>query len=153
MKNKRQEKILEFIKNENIDTQDGLLMRLKEHGFEVTQATVSRDIKELKLVKVATGEGGYKYAARDENDLKQTVKYLNIMKETVVSLKCANNIIVVKTYTGMAQAACAAIDAVYHSRILGSIAGDDTIFIALESSDLANGLVGEINSKIDSKKK
>ncbi len=151
MKNKRQEKILEFIKSEKIDTQDELLKRLKESGFDVTQATVSRDIKELKLVKVSTGEGGYKYAVRDQNDPKQTVKYLSIMKETVTSIKCADNLIVVKTYTGMAQAACAAIDAVYHTQILGSIAGDDTIFIALESSVTAHALANEINTRLENR--
>ena len=153
MKNKRQEKILEFIKAENIDTQDGLLRKLKECGFKVTQATVSRDIKELKLIKVSTGDGGYKYAARDESDPKQSVKYLNIIRETIISLKCANNIIVVKTFTGMAQAACAAIDSLYHNRIIGSIAGDDTIFIALDNNEVARELVDEINSKLDYKRK
>ena len=153
MKNRRQEKILELIRSENIDTQDLLLQKLKKAGFDVTQATVSRDIKSLKLIKVSTGEGGYKYAARSENDPKQTAKYMNIMKETITSLRCADNLIVVKTYAGMAQAACAAFDAVYHNRILGSIAGDDTIFIALEDKQSSAALVSEVMTCLESKKR
>ena len=153
MKNKRQEKIVSLITRYEIETQEELIGMLCKEGFQVTQATVSRDIKELKLIKVSTGDGGYKYAARDESDPKQSVKYLNIIRETIISLKCANNIIVVKTFTGMAQAACAAIDSLYHNRIIGSIAGDDTIFIALDNNEVARELVDEINSKLDNKRK
>ncbi len=153
MKNKRQEKILEFVNSENIDTQDVLLQKLRDCGFDVTQATISRDIKQLKLIKVSTGEGGYRYAPREEGDPRQTAKYLNIMKETVVSVNSANNFIVIKTYTGMAQAACAAFDAMYFSDILGSIAGDDTIFVALESSEGASRLANEVNFKLSGKRK
>lgn len=152
MKNKRQEKILEFVNAENIETQDVLLQKLRDSGFDVTQATVSRDIKQLRLIKVSTGEGGYKYALRDEGDPRQAAKFLNIMKETVVSIVPANNLIVIKTFTGMAQAACAAFDSMYASVILGSIAGDDTIFIALESSESASRLAGEINGRLSGKK-
>ena len=153
MKKRRHKLILDLINRYDIGTQDELLALLRDEGCDVTQATVSRDIKELKLIKVSTGDGGYKYAARDENDPKQSVKYLNIIRETIISLKCANNIIVVKTFTGMAQAACAAIDSLYHNRIIGSIAGDDTIFIAVENNEVAHGLVDEINVKLDNKKK
>ena len=153
MKNKRQEKILELISRENIDTQDLLLQKLREGGFDVTQATVSRDIKQLRLIKVSTGEGAYRYAPRDEGDPRQSAKYLNIMRETVTSVNSANNLIVIKTYTGMAQAACAAFDSMYSSQVLGSIAGDDTIFVAHESSEGAAKLANEVNRRIFDKKK
>lgn len=152
MKNLRQEKMIEFINKYDIETQDALLLKLREAGFDVTQATVSRDIKELKLVKVATGKGGYRYAERDEGSPNQEVKYLNIMKETIKSVKNANNLVVIKTFTGMAQAACAAVDSVYEKDVLGSIAGDDTIIIVSPSNDHAAELVGQITEKIGNKK-
>jgi len=148
MKNKRQEKIIELIGMYDIDTQDGLLQKLRDSGFTVTQATVSRDIKELKLIKVSTGNGGYRYASRDENLPGQDVKYLSILKETIKSVKSANNLVVIKTYTGMAQAACAAVDSVYEKEIVGSIAGDDTIIIVSQTNESASMLVSCIEEKI-----
>ena len=148
MKNGRQEKILEYIKEYDIETQDGLLKKLKEDGFSVTQATVSRDIKELKLIKVSSGKGGYRYASREDAAPTQDVKYLSIMKETIKKVNCANNLVVIKTYTGMAQAACAAVDSVYEKDIVGSIAGDDTIIIVSQTADSAAELVTSIEEKV-----
>ena len=152
MKNLRQEKIIEFINKYDIETQDALLEKLRDAGFDVTQATVSRDIKELKLIKIATGKGGYRYAERDDGTPNQEVKYLNIMKETIKSVKNANNLVVIKTYTGMAQAACAAVDSVYEKDILGSIAGDDTIIIVSPTNQHAAELVGLISDKLGNRK-
>lgn len=147
MKNSRHEKILELINQFDIDTQDALLQKLCDSGFKVTQATVSRDIKELKLIKVSAEKGGYRYASRDAGASGRDVKYLSIMKETIKSIKNANNLVVVKTYTGMAQAACAAVDSVYEKEIVGSIAGDDTIIIVASSNESAALLAADIEEK------
>ena len=152
MKNQRQEKLLEIITNNDVETQESLLQKLKESGYDVTQATVSRDIKELKLVKISTGRGGYRYAVREDGSSSRDVKYLSIMRETIKWVKCANNLVVIKTYTGMAQAACAAVDAVYEDDVLGSIAGDDTIIIVSPSNEQASKLVEDINEKSGNKK-
>ena len=147
MKNSRHERILELINEYDIETQDSLLKRLRDDGYKVTQATVSRDIKELKLIKVTAEKGGYRYAARDENIRGQDIKYLSIMKETIKSVRYANNLVVIKTHTGMAQAACAAVDSVYEKEIIGSIAGDDTILIVAPTNESAAALTEDIEEK------
>lgn len=147
MKNKRQEKIIEIISSKDIDTQEALLDELRKDGFDVTQATVSRDIRELQLIKVAC-EKGYKYAAMDGEDTKQSAKYTSIMQETVISVANANNMIVVKTYSGMAQAAAAAIDALLGNALLGCIAGDDTIFAVAHSGSDALAIVKQIKDRL-----
>lgn len=148
MKNKRQEKILEIISTADVDTQEALLDKLREAGYEVTQATVSRDIRELQLIKVTSG-GGYKYAQRDVEDTRQSAKYVNILRETVISAENANNMIVIKTYSGMAQAAAAAIDALLSDTLLGCIAGDDTIFAVAHTSSSAVGIVKQIKERLE----
>ena len=135
MKKQRQKKILELIARYNIDTQDGLIEKLRGEGFDVTQATASRDIRELKLVKVSVDGNVYKYAESPKDDIKISVKYRNILKETLVSIDYACNMIVLKTYSGMAQAAAAALDSMGWTEIIGSIAGDDTIMLVLRSAD------------------
>lgn len=137
MKKIRQTKILELINKYNIETQDGLIEKLKEEGFDVTQATASRDIRELNLVKVSFGGGAYKYAESPKDEMNISVKYKNILKETLVSVDYACNTIVLKTYSGMAQAAAAAIDNMGWSEIVGSVAGDDTILIIMRSDESA----------------
>lgn len=137
MKNKRQEKIVEIIESQAIETQEALQEKLRECGFDVTQATVSRDIKELRLTKVSSRGNRYKYAVLDSDDPRQTAKYVNIMKETVISVQCAQNMLVIKTFSGMAAAAAAAIDSLICDEIMGSIAGDDTIFAVTESESKA----------------
>ena len=135
MKNSRHTKILEIISENVIETQDDLIEKLRESGFPVTQATVSRDIKQLGLVKTATKSGGYKYTAAKNEASGNEVKYKNIMKETVLSAQNAENIVVVKTYSGMANAAAAAMDALAGDEIVGSIAGDDTIFVVVRTDE------------------
>ena len=135
MKNSRHTRILEIIGDYVIETQDDLIEKLKESGYPVTQATVSRDIKQLGLIKTATKDGGYKYTvARSDNSGNEN-KLKNIMKETVVNAQDAQNIIVVKTFPGMANAAAAALDALAGEAVIGSIAGDDTIFIVVRNSE------------------
>ena len=146
MKKVRQSKIIELINKYNIETQDGLIEKLREEGFDVTQATASRDIRELNLVKVSFGGGSYKYAESPKDDMNISVKYKNILKETLVSVDYACNTIVLKTYSGMAQAAAAAIDNMGWSEIVGSVAGDDTILIVMRSDESAK----EFNTKFHS---
>ena len=135
MKNTRHSRILEIISENVIETQDDLIEKLKDSGYPVTQATVSRDIKQLGLIKTATKDGGYKYtAARNESSGNEN-KLKNIMRETIVNAQDAQNIIVVKTFSGMANAAAAALDALAEESVIGSIAGDDTIFIVVRNNE------------------
>ena len=135
MKNSRHTRILEIISDHVIETQDDLIEKLKESGYPVTQATVSRDIKQLGLIKTATKDGGYKYtAARNESSSNEN-KLKNIMRETIVNAQDAQNLIVVKTFSGMANAAAAALDALAEEAVIGSIAGDDTIFIVVRNNE------------------
>ena len=137
MKQNRHDKILELISEHDIETQDELIRRLREFGFEATQATISRDIKKLKLIKVAGTGGQYKYAVSPESDGKSSAKYQNIIKETIVHMDFAENLVVLKTYPGMAQAAAAAIDAQKITGVVGSVAGDDTILVVMRSREFA----------------
>ncbi len=136
MKNKRHYKILDIIKIHDVETQEMLQTLLSEYGFNVTQATVSRDIKELKLVKKTSGNGAYKYAAPTENKFKQ-----NLFIDTVTDIDFGMNTVVVKCHTGMAQAACAALDSMEYNGIIGTIAGDDTIFVLMRTESEARKLV------------
>ena len=130
----RQSMILEIINTMSISTQDELTERLKESGFDATQATVSRDIRELKLTKTSDKNGSYIYTAGNTSSSRDDgSKYEKILKEAVIGSKVAVNLLVIKTYAGMANAACAAIDRLEWNGIAGSIAGDDTIFIACNS--------------------
>ncbi|MCQ2436527.1 MAG: arginine repressor [Clostridia bacterium] len=133
MKTGRHQKILEIIEKENIETQDQLIDRLRESGFDTTQATISRDIKQLQIVKRTVGNGTYKYAVQKSLDGQTNVKYKNIIRETIYFVHSAENITVIKTYTGMANAAAAAIDAIAGDLVVGSIAGDDTIFVVTDN--------------------
>jgi len=148
MKYKRQSKILELINAFDIYTQDELAERLGKSGFAATQATISRDIKELKLLKIPASNGQYKYATVNHEEDKADVKFFNILKETVTAINTARNLVVVKTYSGMANAAGAAIDAVNFPEIIGTIAGDDTIFIAFSSDENAESIAQKLGKMI-----
>ncbi|MDE5916636.1 MAG: arginine repressor [Oscillospiraceae bacterium] len=128
MKNKRHNKILDIIKLQNVETQEMLQELLQNYGFNVTQATVSRDIKELKLIKKLDENGVYKYVSPLDSKIKQ-----NIFMDTVMGVDYAMNTIVVKCHTGMAQAACAALDSMNYDNIVGTLAGDDTIFVLMKT--------------------
>lgn len=135
MKTKRQAKMLELIKKNDIETQEELSDYLLKEGYQVTQATVSRDIRELKLTKVAMSSGKQKYVALQETDEDLSKKYVRVFHDGFVSMDMAQNILVIKTVSGMAMAVAAALDAMNMHEIVGSIAGDDTIMCAIRSVD------------------
>ena len=132
MKTKRHSKIVELINSYDIETQEELAQRLEEDGFAVTQATVSRDIRDLKLSKVVMANGKQKYSLMPKQD-GISEKYVRILREAFVSMDMAQNILGVKTVSGMAMAAAAALDSMQMSEIVGCIAGDDTIMAAIRS--------------------
>ena len=133
MKTKRQTKMLELIKKHDIETQEELSDYLEREGFQVTQATVSRDIRELKLTKVAMGNGRQKYVVLPENNEDMSEKYIRVFRDGFISMDMAQNILVIKTVSGMAMAVAAALDALKIHEIVGCIAGDDTIMCAVRS--------------------
>ncbi len=131
----RQLKILELIAKHNIDTQEELVAKLRDEGFNVTQATVSRDIKDMGIIKTMASDGKkYKYAAQQPKD-NTSERFLSIFRNTVLSIRSAENLVVVKTETGAANAAAETIDRLNLDCILGVIAGDNTIFVAVDSID------------------
>ena len=148
MKTKRHSKILELISEKDIATQEDLLVYLRESGFDVTQATVSRDIKELRLVKTMVSDGKYRNspASADSNSDVST-KYA-VFNQSAKSVDYANNMIVIKCYTGMATAACAVLDAMTHEGVVGTLAGDDTIFVLMRDEKMAVALVENIKKLI-----
>jgi len=156
MKSQRQSKILELISKYDIETQEELTQYLAKNGYIATQATVSRDIKELRLVKVSTGEKHgrqtkYKYATNSlssEIDARLGNKFRNILSETVLKINCAGHIVVLKTYAGMAQAAGAAIDALDVPTLIGSVAGDDTIMIVMATENDAQDFMKKLSKSI-----
>lgn len=149
MKIKRHLKIIELVKNNNIETQEELSEKLKENGFNVTQATVSRDIRELKLSKMSCDGGKQKYVIFNTNDGNVTQRLIRIFRDGVTSIDYAQNIIVIKTLNGMAMAVAAALDAMNNSEIIGSIAGDDTIFCVVKTEQKAIELIERL--KVETK--
>ena len=135
MKIQRHAKIVELINQYDIDTQEELARRLKEAGFRVTQATVSRDIRELRLTKIAVNGGKQKYMVMNNQSSELDEKYLRILREGFLSMDMAQNILVIRTVSGMAMAVAAAMDALNWKEIAGCIAGDDTIMCAIRSVD------------------
>ena len=150
MKSQRQAKILEIITNRDVETQEQLLAALQEAGFRGTQATISRDIKELRIVKELTSLGTYRYAT-SSNELSGTFSArLNmIFRECVVSFDYAQNLIVIRTLPGLAGAAASAIDAMNMSTVVGSLAGDDTVMIVMRDMNSAASFCGEIRSLLN----
>lgn len=148
MKAERHAKIIELIRKHNIETQEELADRLNEEGYNVTQATVSRDIRELKLTKVADGAGKQKYVILDGKDNSMSDKFMRILKEAYVSVDMAQNILVVKTVSGMAMAVAAAIDAMHYHEIVGCIAGDDTIMCAVRTVEDTKNLMDKIHKLV-----
>ena len=135
MKINRHAKIIELINKYNIETQEELAEYLNREGFKVTQATVSRDIRDLKLTKIPTNDGRQKYAIHQTAETGMSDKYIRVLKDGYVSMDMAQNILVIKTVSGMAMAVCAAIDSMKWNEVVGSIAGDDTIMCAIRSVD------------------
>ena len=135
MKISRQAKIIELINKYDIETQEELAERLMQDGYNVTQATVSRDIRELKLSKIALDDGRQKYIVLQQTEPGLSEKYARVLREGFVSMEMAQNILVIKTISGMAMAVAAALDALQISSIVGCIAGDDTIMCAIRSKE------------------
>ena len=148
MKRKRHALILELIQQYEITTQDELLAKLRENGFEVTQATVSRDIKELRLVKAMSPSGQYRYMAGAAQGDEYLAKFYTIFSGSVISVDYAGNTCVVKCYAGMAQAACAAIDAMHFEGIVGTLAVDDTIFVLCRTPELTQQLKSSLDKML-----
>ncbi len=148
MKNTRQKKLLELIEQNEIGTQEELADLLKKSGFNVTQATVSRDIRELGLSKIQSSSGGQKYILMVDRKNDLSDKYIRVLKDGFVSVDMAQNILVIKTVSGMAMAVAAAIDAMEFTEIVGSIAGDDTIMAAVRTVGETRSLMEKIKSLI-----
>ena len=139
MKKIRQRKLLELISQFEIETQDELISRLRENGFAVTQATVSRDIRELKIAKMTTGKGTYRYVLpRASEPIDTGMKFTSAMTESIVSVDHSCNIIVIKTSPGLANAVAVGIDSMNMPQILGCVAGDDTIIVVSRDEECAN---------------
>ena len=150
MKALRLQKIVELVEKNEVYTQEDLLALLAKEGFVTTQATVSRDIKELSLVKSVTEDGKYKYTTsrKKQNDSMEK-KFRSVFVESVVLVDYAMNTVVVKCHTGMANAACAALDTMGLEGIVGTLAGDDTIFILMRTEELAHGITDKIRGMLN----
>lgn len=150
MKSQRQAKIMEIITNKNVETQEQLLEQLQQAGFHCTQATVSRDIKELHIIKELTSFGTYRYTASADGLGGTFSNKLNaIFRQCVTNFDYAQNMVVIRTLPGLASAAASAIDAMNLSVVLGTIAGDDTVFIVMRDDNSASAFVGEIQHLFD----
>lgn len=145
MKKNRHAKIVELIENYDLETQEELAEKLRQEGYDVTQATVSRDIRELKLSKVSLGGGRQKYVLLKEQQDGMGDKYVRVLQEGMSSMGMAQSLLVVKTVPGMAMAVAAALDAMHMREIVGTIAGDDTIMLAVRSAQEAE----IVKTKID----
>ncbi|MCI9121289.1 MAG: arginine repressor [Oscillibacter sp.] len=149
MKNNRQALILEIISQENIETQEQLLIRLQERGIQCTQATISRDIKQMHLIKEPIGQGLYKYAVSgNRTKLNFAEKLRTIFRECITSVDCAQNIVVIKTMPGLANGACSALDNMEMADIVGTIAGDDTGVLIMRDAESAEELCEEIREML-----
>lgn len=137
MKNARQNKILELIENNDVDTQDTLIKLLLESGFSVTQTTVSRDIRQLNLVKATTPGGSYKYVSPDIRASSGAPVLNSALTDAVIKIEAAENIVVIKTFAGMANALAVCVDSLHLPEIVGSVAGDDTILLVIKNCELA----------------
>lgn len=149
MKKNRHQMILEIIEQNDVETQDELAARLAETGCDVTQATISRDIRELRLTKVPAGNGRQKYIAlRSDDGPLMNDKYIRVLREGYVSMDMAQNILVIKTVSGMAMAVAAALDALKFPEIVGCIAGDDTIMAAVRSVEDTVAVMGKLKGML-----
>lgn len=149
MKISRQSKIIELINKYDIETQEELAELLMKAGYNVTQATVSRDIRELKLTKVAVDGGKQKYILLQKTEPDMSEKYIRVLKDGFVSMDMAQNILVIKTISGMAMAVAAALDALQLSDIVGCIAGDDTIMCAIRTVEDTPAVMEKLSKLIN----
>ncbi len=149
MKNKRQEKIISLITRYEIETQEELIGMLYKEGFQVTQATVSRDIRELKLTKVLTGRGSYRYTVSSNNDNGPSIKFNRALINSIINVDFALNNIVIKTYPGLATAVATGLDSIDSNDILGCVAGDDTIIMVVKTEHAAKDISARIHALLD----
>ena len=143
MKSKRHSKILELIESKELETQDELANELRRNGFQVTQATVSRDIKELKLIKVPSKKGGYKYSTEHKNKSEQEERFHKLFAGAVLSIQDANNLIVIKTIQGSANTVAVVVDSMNNDRIIGCVAGDDTVLVITADNQSVRGVMNQ----------
>ena len=149
MKNDRQRRILEIVEREAIDTQEQLQQKLQEQGVTCTQATISRDIKQLHLIKEPVGQGRYRYTVSSQrNRLNVADKLRTIFRESIISVDFAQNIVVVKTMAGLANAAAAAMDGMSISGMVGTLAGDDTALLVMKDAEMARGFCEDIHEML-----
>ena len=149
MKNDRQRRILEIVEREAIDTQEQLQQRLQEQGVTCTQATISRDIKQLHLIKEPVGQGRYRYTVSSQrNRLNVADKLRSIFRESIISVDFAQNIVVIKTMSGLAPAAAAAMDGMNVPDMVGTLSGDDTAMLVMKDMDAARGFCEEIHEML-----
>ncbi len=150
MKMNRQAKILELIESKDIETQEQLLAELNQFGFTTTQATISRDIKELRIIKEQSPSGAYRYSTTPKQlEPTLTSKLNNIFKQSIVACDHAQNIVVIKTMPGLASAACSAIDAMNLDMIVGTLAGDDTAFLLMRDTSAAVALCADFKRHLN----
>lgn len=145
MKANRQKKILEIVNRYTIETQDDLIDRLAVEGYAVTQATISRDIRELQLTKVLSGKGTYRYVAPKKEDIAGGTKITAALVDSITAIEYAQNIVVIKTYPGLANAVASGIDNLAIAEVLGCVAGDDTIFVATRNESVAKNFSERIH--------
>lgn len=149
MKSKRQEKIVSLVSQYEIETQEELISRLRSEGVDVTQATVSRDIRELKLTKILTGHGTYRYILPITGEAEKNFKFNSALVESICSVDSAENIIVLKTYPGMAQAVATGLDSIDRQPdLLGCVAGDDTILVVAKNTECAKNIAEKIKGML-----
>lgn len=149
MKKNRQGAIIELIQQHPIETQEELLLRLNKLGFKTTQATISRDIRELELTKVPTADGKQAYSLLDRAE-RTSQKYQRILAEAIISMELAENMLVVKTVSGMAMASAAALDSLEIKGMVGTIAGDDTIMCVMKDKIIGKAVIAEIQQRMKS---
>lgn len=149
MKSKRHAKILDIIENYEINTQEALQQQLVKAGYDITQATVSRDIKELKLIKILSEAGEYMYAvAPNHRDINPMASMISLLSDAIIKIDYAINTVVIKCNIGMAQAVCAKIDDAEYNNVVGTLAGEDTIFVLLKNEDDAIEFLNDLNTLI-----
>ncbi|MBQ8175356.1 MAG: arginine repressor [Clostridia bacterium] len=148
MKNNRQKKILELIEKYSIDTQEELLTRLRDAGYTATQATISRDIRDLKLVKTMTAIGVYKYTHPTKQETP-VPRFNSALAESVTHVDAAGNLIVIRTYPGMAQPVASCVDAIGHDQVLGCVGGDDTVLVVVRDAEKAGEMCDKIRQMLN----
>ncbi len=153
MKSERQEAIIELLRSQKIETQSDLAYALQQKGFRVTQATVSRDIKEMRLMKVASAGGGYQYALPGQEGKSVTDRMIRMLRDSLLYVDHAGNMVVLRTLSGSANSAAEAIDSLEWPEILGSIAGDNTIFLVVRSGEFAEEISERILRLADHERK